>query len=221
MDSNNTNILDVRTMQELLADYAFGRLGEEERAAFERSLPKYPQIEEELREVREVFSRVDRTEFVRHYDRKSRNLSVNVLKYVEKKSNTRRSLGFRMLPALGLIVVGIIAVTLNYSPKTTTPPLAVQTSGGLVMAKDAEFVAEQSTSDELAEAVSSLGSAVSLVQQDYEPVMPSLSAGNAADALASISSPITNGMLEEDLISTLSDTEFSTLLENSDDDASL
>lgn len=220
MNSNNVHILDLQTMQGLLADYAFGRLGEEERAAFERSLPQYPEIEQELRDVREVFSRVERTEFIHHYERRSRNLPVSILKRIEKKSKGRRSLGFRTLPALGLIVAAIIMVTLNYSPQPPQPPTA-QSSARLVMPKDADYVASQSTSDELAEAVSSLGSAVSLVQQDYDAILPALSDGNAADVVALISSPVNAGMLEENLISTLSDAEFSNLLENSDEDVSL
>ena len=96
-------------MQELLPDYAFGRLSPELKSDFEYNLSKYPDIEEELKNVQAVFSRLSATDIESLFNKKTRNLSIGVNSRLSKRyknSNLGFSLRFAF-PAIAVFLIGI------------------------------------------------------------------------------------------------------------------
>jgi hypothetical protein len=75
-DLNKT--LTYREMQELLPDYVFCRINPDDRTAFEKNLPAYPDLIDEIKQVREVFSKVEAMDIDKIIEAKTRNLSVRV-----------------------------------------------------------------------------------------------------------------------------------------------
>lgn len=67
-----------KQMQELLPDYLFGRLGEDEAQVFRENLPNFPQIEKELFDAQKVFNKVNEIDIDRIFGKPSINLSKNL-----------------------------------------------------------------------------------------------------------------------------------------------
>ena len=204
MDS--ANFLERKSMEEMFADYAFGRLSPEAAADFERSLPQYPDLEQELVEVRAVFGRVARTAFTEQFDRETRNLSVNVLKRLENKGKVRRTLT-RLLPAAALAAAAVAFVMLNRPPDA---PYQWQTNQNFVLATDADYLTDQTAPDELAEAIAGIG------EIHDEPAAP-LSDSNASELVAAVATPVNSSLLTDDLLLELNDTDLDNLLENNNE----
>jgi hypothetical protein len=74
-------------MQELLPDYAFGKLEPELKSIFEYNISKYPDIKEELIRVQAVFAKVEAANFDAIFSKRTRNLSVAVNSRLARKSN--------------------------------------------------------------------------------------------------------------------------------------
>lgn len=112
--SASTSPLSRDRMEDMLADYAFNSLSEAEARHFEESLPLYPDIREEVEQVRAVFAQFDKDDFMERKTRPARTLSVHVQ---ERIAGSRRSLfpsGRTMRhiwPALGLVVVLVVLFT--------------------------------------------------------------------------------------------------------------
>ncbi len=95
-------------MQELLPDYAFGRLEPELRTAFEQNLSKYPDIQEELNNVQAVFSKVEATDFDAIFNKRTRNLSVAVNNRLSKPKKSFMGSSIRLAyPILTVFVLGV------------------------------------------------------------------------------------------------------------------
>jgi hypothetical protein len=103
--------LSYREMQEHLPDYAFGRISDEDKLRFEATLPDYPDLEQELADVRAVFSRVEEMDFDADISRKTRNMSVNVNNRLAKK--TKRKSPIRKLVPVFMVLLASIVV-LNF-----------------------------------------------------------------------------------------------------------
>jgi hypothetical protein len=111
MEKNNTNyntdrrILTLKDMQELLPDYVFGRLSVSDKNYFELSLPDYPEIREEINEVKAVFSRFERMDIDKIFESRTRNMSVKVNNRLENAKN--RPVSNRLFkyiaPAFGMV----------------------------------------------------------------------------------------------------------------------
>lgn len=99
-------------MQEYLPDYLFGRLSQKEREIFERSLQHYPDIVEEIDNVRKVFSRFDKMNFDRYIERKTRNIPFKVH---SKLQNKQKAFGFIGLPVFRIVVgtIGVLIIALS------------------------------------------------------------------------------------------------------------
>lgn len=100
-------------MEELLADYAFNALPEDDAQQFERSLPYYPDIREEVEKVRAAFAQFDREEFLERRTRRARSLSVHVQeRLAQKRSLWSGNRALRHLwPALVLTVLLVAVFT--------------------------------------------------------------------------------------------------------------
>lgn len=103
--------LTYKEMQEMLPDYAFGRLSVDEMSNFEANLDSYPDLKQELIDIQSVFGKVERIDFDNIYETKSRNISVKINQRLEQDSrrkqffsNARRLI----IPSLGLAAILIV-----------------------------------------------------------------------------------------------------------------
>lgn len=193
----------------MLADYAFGRLSEDEKTAFEYSMPNFPDIEREMEDVRKVFERVRCTDFEGYYDRQTRNLSVNVLRRLENRVNIRRTLA-RLIPALGL-AAALIAFAVWQKPATSDEIGEGNTR--LVASADNYARGSFLIDDEITEAINDF------VQHDAAEA--SVEIKNTAEVLTSVSTSLNESFLEEQISTHFSDSDLNDLLESNDDEIAL
>jgi hypothetical protein len=114
-------------MEELLPDYAFGRLEKEATEVYAKHLEEYPDLQKEIADIQEVFSRVEKMDFDSILERRTRNLSVKV--------NNRRTIrkpllsGNAFLIRFGIPAVVVMAIMIalfngtgekNYTDETKT-----------------------------------------------------------------------------------------------------
>jgi len=108
--------LDYKSMQELLPDYVFKRLSEEDILKFEQSLPNFPDLQYEIAEVRAVFYKVERMNFDDNIEYKTRNMSVKVINRINSRKSlesvNRRILKF-LVPTLTLAVADYFFIDSN------------------------------------------------------------------------------------------------------------
>ncbi len=109
--SNNINNskLSLKQMQELLPDYVFDRINEDDKLVFEQSLPSYPEIQNEIIEVRTVFKKMEMMDIEKPMRDKSRNLSVKVNQKLaqNKKYVYKSNLSIKILmPLMAMLVAG-------------------------------------------------------------------------------------------------------------------
>lgn len=130
MSENNKKILSYIEVQQQLPDYAFNRLSAVDKAIFEESITLYPDLEQELEEVRKVFERVEQTDFEEKFARKTRNLSVDVLNKMQKKKSSTglQSLSKYLVPSLGFILIIILVLNSEYLFKSKTKTEQISTS---------------------------------------------------------------------------------------------
>ena len=67
-----------KEMEELLPDYAFGRMEKDSIEEYEKNLVEYPDLLKEIADIKKVFSRVEKMDFDSILDQRTRNLSVKV-----------------------------------------------------------------------------------------------------------------------------------------------
>lgn len=122
MNNNELNKkLSYKQMQESLPDYVFGRLSPEEQAVFESSLPAFPDLQDEVSQVREVFSKVETMDFDRVIEAKTRNLSVRV----NDRLNKRKKAGayaWSMKYAVPTVAVVILFAYMFINKNEINPP---------------------------------------------------------------------------------------------------
>lgn len=105
-------------LEQLLPDYVFGRLNNEEKIEFEKYVTDYPDLLKEIEDVKSVFNKVEKMDFDKILDLKTRNLSVKInnrLQYQKIKSNN----GFLYkyaIPVAFVIAIMIIFVQ-NFNTK--------------------------------------------------------------------------------------------------------
>lgn len=105
-------------MQEHLPDYIFGRLSPEECRRFEATLPDYPDLQEEVLEVRKVFRKLESMKLDNYVERKTKNIPVKVSTRLQQR---RRPLAFLSSRSFQTAVAGagllIIIFSLIFIPK--------------------------------------------------------------------------------------------------------
>ncbi len=96
-------------MQELLPDYVFRRLSLEEARKFELTLPDFPDLVEEVKQVKAVFGRVEEMDLDAEITDRTRNLSVRVQNKLRQRSVPGRynMIMKYIVPALGLFALAI------------------------------------------------------------------------------------------------------------------
>jgi len=80
--------LNYEEMKELLSDYSFGKLTPNEMSVFEENIDKYPELKNEVIEIRSAFSKLNKEQIKERIDRKTVNLSykVNQNKYSKQRN---------------------------------------------------------------------------------------------------------------------------------------
>ncbi len=105
-------------MQEHLPDYVFGRLSPEECQRFESTLPDYPELQEEVSEVRKVFQKLESMNLDNYIERKTRNIPLKVSNRFQQR---RQPLAFLSSRSFRAAVAGvgmlIIVFSLIFFPK--------------------------------------------------------------------------------------------------------
>ncbi|MCX7736971.1 MAG: hypothetical protein N2319_09685 [Candidatus Kapabacteria bacterium] len=124
MEQKEKKILTYYEVQVLLPDYAFNRLSEEEKISFEDSITSYPDLQQELEDVKKVFRRVEQTDFDGKFARKTRNLSVDVINKVQKKKSafSFQNLTKYLVPTLGIFIIFLLVWKGDFlfKPKNTS-----------------------------------------------------------------------------------------------------
>jgi hypothetical protein len=130
-------LLTYKQMQEALPDYVFGRISEEDKKAFDNTLPQYPDISEEINQVRSVFSKVEKLDLNNDVSKRTRNMSVRVMNRMNKPPAYRNSYSFAMkylIPSLGALVIGIFIfknnydLTINKTPENAKTTISIDSS---------------------------------------------------------------------------------------------
>jgi hypothetical protein len=116
------NKFDDKKMQELLPDYIFNRLNNQDKLDFEFNLPLFPEIENEINEVTQVFNRFDKIDFDKIVSEKTRNMSIKVNKRLSKRYKRTQS-KFSVISrfALPLAFAGVLAVFIFINSKNNKP----------------------------------------------------------------------------------------------------
>ncbi len=119
MNTSATNInselprLTLKEMQEMLPDFVFKRLSDEDTRKFLGSLHNYPELQKEIDEVRAVFSRFERMDVDKIIQMRTRNLSVKVNNRLAAKK--KAPVGSRFLkyiaPAFGLAFMVAVVIS--------------------------------------------------------------------------------------------------------------
>ncbi len=98
--------LDKEEMLGLITDYAFGRLSNNEAVVFESNLNKYPELKDEIVEIRNAFSKVNKEVLLSKLDNKTANMPylVKQKQYAESKNvNLRKNILKLSLPILAVV----------------------------------------------------------------------------------------------------------------------
>jgi len=114
MEDNN-----FKRMQELLPDYVFDKLNSEDKQFFEDNIDAYPELLTEIDDIKSVFAKFDKMDFLDKIDNKTRNTSVRVL---EKRGKTKSynnysSFGFLTrfaLPMAIMITLALVYINNNF-----------------------------------------------------------------------------------------------------------
>lgn len=106
--------LTRKQLEEMLPDYAFGRLGAEDSLQFEQSIEEYPDLNQELRDIQSVFSKVEKMDFNSILENRTRNISVRVQQRLASKNSQSSSFSrlFRfVIPTAALAAMAYFVFT--------------------------------------------------------------------------------------------------------------
>lgn len=98
--------LEKDEMLELITDYAFGRLSKNEQSIFEINLNKFPELKEEIIEIRNAFSKVNKETLLKELDNKTANMPylIKNKQYAKSKNvNLRKNILKLSLPILAIV----------------------------------------------------------------------------------------------------------------------
>lgn len=104
--------LTYKQLQEMLPDYAFGRLDPESKQIFESSIIDYPDLLKELNEIRTVFSKVNEFDFKSFFEQNAKNISVRVQNQLNKTPSKFSFNYFSkiVVPTLGLAAIVVVLI---------------------------------------------------------------------------------------------------------------
>ncbi len=105
-------LFNRKDLEERMPDYIFGRLPKVEFEIFEQSLQNFPDLIQEIEDVRKVFSKLEQSDLNKFVERKTRNIPVKVAKKLQQ-----RKAPFNILarPAFVTIVASFAIILLTIS----------------------------------------------------------------------------------------------------------
>ncbi len=203
---NPTSILSREEVEGSLADFAFGQIEETRHLAMERALPHYPDLQEELEQIRTVFARFDKMEFKADLSLRARSLSVHVHENLarQRERNGMRNHSLKRLLPFGVFAILATLVLppfdiLNYFSDKAATQVSVATAPDRSSDRSAQTTPGIIDLDGLDELI-----VTTLAQDD----LPGMSRELAATALVNGTS-FQNDILENESSLTLfDDTEF-------------
>ncbi len=109
---NKKKKLTYKELQEMLPDYAFGRLDKEGMELFDQSVIDYPDLQRELNEIRDVFNKVNEFDFKSYFEQNAKNISVRVQNNLNKVPHKFSFNYFSriVIPTLGLAAIVIVLI---------------------------------------------------------------------------------------------------------------
>lgn len=114
--------LKLIEMQELLADYSFGRLSKNESKIFESNLSNYPDLKNEIIEIRKAFSKVNREELASDLERKTSNLTYKVKQKQYEKNinkNIKKNIVKLVFPIVAFVIFFLVMRNIEFKEKNT------------------------------------------------------------------------------------------------------
>ncbi|GAB1373006.1 hypothetical protein MASR1M45_30700 [Candidatus Kapaibacterium sp.] len=108
-------MISKKQLEGQLPDYVFDRLSDTEKAVFESEINNHPDLLNEINEVRRVFSQVDKMDFEKIINDKTRNTIVKVNK---RLSNQSSKSGMSLLLRYAIPVAVSIAVLIFITNST-------------------------------------------------------------------------------------------------------
>jgi hypothetical protein len=86
MKNENEKILSHKEVEEMLPDYLFERLSEEENKKFEISIKNFPDLEKELEDGKKLFAKIEQFDYKQLLNDKSQYLPEKVVARLEKRN---------------------------------------------------------------------------------------------------------------------------------------
>ena len=105
-----------KEMEERLPDYIFGKLEQDERNIFEQNLQFYPDLVKEIKDVSEVFAKVQKIDFNKIAEVESSNMSERVLRRIRIQDKSKSTYNYArgntmryLIPSLAAMLLIVIA----------------------------------------------------------------------------------------------------------------
>lgn len=158
MENNINSFLDKKlsreALQELLPDYAFNKLSENEKFIFENNISHFPDLEDELVEITGVFQRVNQYDYNGLLSNGSRNISVKVLNKRVAKSNSKIDLLWKIvLPICLVVTIGFYIGKDFYFDYSFSPKNEIVKSTPIIKPVETKALFNDLTNEELGEKV--------------------------------------------------------------------
>lgn len=131
-------------IEENLPDFCFGRLSKEEESIFLGEVSKYPDLVDEVSNVNNLFSTLDKIDTRASYDSKLKNLSVKVLEsysYTQKNYFSRPS--FMAIVSACVIGIVIFGYYTYLVPETQTTSNIVTSNSKVFLPQETQLPTEE------------------------------------------------------------------------------
>lgn len=144
----NMEKLNLHRMQELLPDYVFGKLDNEEKALFEHNLQFYPEIKQEADDAKRVFQRFEQMDVDAFLNSKTKNTSVAVHRKLEKrpKGLGKFAMAKYYLPIAAAIALIYIVYNSNDNNSLSKQEIVAHQTKGFVSVNDVNIIIDSTSS---------------------------------------------------------------------------
>ncbi len=187
-----------KELQEMLPDYVFDRLNILDRDYFEKNIVNYPDLSEEIAQVKAVFNRFDKMNFDDKINHRARNLSVKVIEKREQRKSYKYT-GNQFLVRYLVPTAIIVTIGLYYlgSPKIDENDFT------RVIDKKVESLADSLQNVDVAEEILNFPQSVQ-IEEELSDNLENEYNVEISDMLSEAIdlSEINNGYLEADIYST-------------------
>ena len=145
------NNFNYKQMQELLPDYVFNRISAEDKLKFEQELPKYSNLQDEIKEVKSVFSKLNQMDLDKTLTHYSRNTSVKVNNRLAAK---KQSVPFSiillkyLIPTAALFFIGYFVFFNNNKPNYDSNQIDNQQKMTFLSEKDTSALFDSTMTNE-------------------------------------------------------------------------